>query len=164
MDVDLPQGPKLRQLPGAAGGTADGEQRLLSAELEGPPGDLAREALERSIQHVALGEADAHALGRVDRQRVRLPEREEPETVVEVTIREQERLNRGVATVARVERRKALDLRADLGRGVQQKPALAIGADRDRFLAPRHGRHRAFADPTAVRTATIPLREPAAGR
>src|SRR5437016_13436818 len=25
MDVDLPQGPKLRQLPGAAGGTADGE-------------------------------------------------------------------------------------------------------------------------------------------
>src|SRR3989441_12585677 len=66
----------------AALAAVDAEQRLLSAELEGPPGDLAREALERSIQHVALGETDAHALGRVDRQRARLPERQEPETVI----------------------------------------------------------------------------------
>src|SRR2546425_13108804 len=92
------------------------------------PGDLAREALERSIQHVALGETDAHALGRVDRQRVRLPERQEPETVIQVTVREQERLNRRVATVPWVERRKALVLRADLGRGVQEKPTPRVVA------------------------------------
>src|SRR3989441_12132872 len=77
----------------------DAEQLLAPAGLEGPPRHLAREALERAIQHVLLGEADAHALGRVDEQRVGFPEREEPQAVVQVTVREQERLDGRLTTV-----------------------------------------------------------------
>src|SRR5256886_5843087 len=142
----------------------DAEQLLAPAGLEGPPRHLAREALERAIEHILLGEADADALGRVDEQRVGFPQREEPQAVVQVTVREQERLNRRLTTVARMKRRKALDLCPDLRRGVQENPAPAVRADRHRFLASRHGGERPFADPTAVRTATVPLREPAPGR
>src|SRR5439155_10066364 len=69
-----------------------------------------------------------------------------------------------LTTVAGMKRRKALDLCSDLRRGVQENPAPAVGADRHRFLASRLGGERALTDPAAVRTATVPLREPAPGR
>src|SRR5207245_9340747 len=105
----------------------DAEQLLAPAGLEGPPRHLSREALERAIEHVLLGEADAHALGRVDEQRVGFPEREEPQAVVQVTVREQERLDGRLTTVAGMKRRKALDLCSDLRRCVQENPATAVG-------------------------------------
>src|SRR5437867_208611 len=142
----------------------DAEQFLAPAGLEGPPRHLAGETLERAMQHVLLGEPDAHALGRVDEQRVRFPEREEPQAVVQITVREQERLDRRMAAVAWMERWEALDLRSNLGRGVQEKPTPAVSADRHGFLGARDGRQRAVADPAAIRAPTVPLREPAPGR
>src|SRR5256885_9681015 len=116
------------------------------------------------MQHVLLGEPDAHALGRVDEQRVRFPEREEPQAVVQIAVREQERLDRRMAAVAWMEWWKALDLRSDLGRGIQEKPAPTVGADRHGFLASRDAGERAVADPSAGRTPAVPLRESRPGR
>src|SRR5438132_13176036 len=63
-----------------------------------------------------------------------------------------------------MKRRKALDLGSNLGRRVHEKPTLAVRADRYGFLTSRHGGEPALTEPAAVRTTTVPLREPAPGR
>ena len=61
-------GQGLRDEPALTAVHAD--QLFAPAGLEDPPRDLAGETLERPIEHVALDEPDAHALGCVDEQRV----------------------------------------------------------------------------------------------
>src|SRR3954462_10199672 len=69
-----------------------------------------------------------------------------------------------MARLARGERGEALDLRAELGRDVQQEPGGTVGADRHRLLGP--GPHGPCPEPrfAAVFTAPIPLRYTATGR
>src|SRR5947207_15888511 len=94
-----------------------------------------------------------------------LAERKEAEAVVEIAAGENDASDRRVTRTARVKRREALDLWADLGRGVEQDPALTVGADGNAFLGSRLRVDRRCARPAAVRAAAIPLREaPSRGR
>src|SRR4051812_4246465 len=140
--------------------------RTVAVAVQGqrPPGHLPVEPLQRPVKDVAPGESGAHALGRVDGQRVGLPQRQQPQAVVEVAVRQHQARDRRVARLARGERGEALDLRADLGRDVQQEPGGTVGADRHRLLRP--GPHGARPAPrlSAVVTAAVPLRHTATGR
>src|SRR4029453_11269350 len=100
-----------RRPPQTPGGVREFD---LAAKDEPAPCDLAGESLERPIEHVALGEALADAVRRVDSDRVRLPQRQQPETVIEIPVGEQDRRNRRVARPAWVQRGKALNLGPDL--------------------------------------------------
>src|SRR5262245_40339057 len=69
-----------------------------------------------------------------------------------------------MARPAWVQSRKAFDLLADLGRGIEENPALAARADGDRFLRAR-GRANASGTHTAtVWTPAVPLGKPAPRR
>src|SRR5437667_95723 len=85
-------------------------------------------------------------LGRVARDRMGLAQRKDSEAVVEVSVREHDRLDRRMAGVPGVKRGEALDLRADLGRGVQQEPPVAAGAHREGVLGTRRRPDRALPD------------------
>src|SRR6266508_6184056 len=83
--------------------------------------------------------------------------------MVEIAVREHDAFDGGVTWAARVQRRKALDLRTDLRGGVDQEPAPAVGAHRHRLLGARRRPDGPVPHARAVRTAAVPLREPAAG-
>src|SRR5580700_1672309 len=81
--------------------------------------------------------------------------------MIDVRIGEEDAGDGRAAWLARMQRREALDLRSDIGRTVEQKPALAGCADREPglralYAAPRAGRR------TVVARA-VPLRHAAAG-
>ncbi len=65
--------------------------------------------------------------------------------------------------VLRVQRRVFGDLLTQVGRRVEQRPALAVRADRDRGLGPGPGTPIADARRLAHPAITVPLRKPAAG-
>jgi hypothetical protein len=88
-----------------------------------------------------------------------LSQGEEAEAVVQVPVGEEDALDGGVARAARVDRWKALDLLANLGRRVDEEPVVAVRADRDRLLGPRGCLDCPCAYATAVRTAAVPLGE-----
>ncbi len=159
-----------RQLPGR-GDRRDRQPRITERLLgriftdgQRAPGHLPVEPLQRPVEDVAPGESGPDAPGRVDRQRVRLAQGQQPQAMVEIAVRQDQPGDRRVSRLARGERREALDLRADLGRDVQQEPGGAVGADRHRLLRP--GPHGARPTPrlAAVVTAAVPLRHAATGR
>src|SRR2546428_12457502 len=139
----------------AAFSSIDGGQGRLSSELQRAPGHLLAKALERSIEDIALREAAPDALGGVDDERVRFAQREEAEGVVEVTVGEDDGVDGRVPGRAWMQAAEALDLVTDLGGGVQQDPALAVGADGHAFLGARSGPDESFADPPAIPAAAV---------
>src|SRR5712691_11110048 len=142
----------------------DTSQGHLSSELQRAPGHLLAKALEGSIEDIALGEAETDTVGGVDDERVRLAEREEAEGVVEVTVGEDDGVDGRMPGRAWVQPAEALDLVTDLGGGVQQDPALAVGADGHAFLGAGSGHDSSLADPAAIRAAAVPLGKAAACR
>src|SRR5581483_8308604 len=131
---------------------------------EAPPPRLPGAALEDAVERVVGREGPADAVGREDEERLALPQREEPERVIELGARERDRGDRRVADAAGMERRAARELRAHVGRRVQEEPADAVGADGRRRLPP--GPHPPVAPPggAAVRAPAVPLRQAAARR
>ena len=69
-------------------------QLLRAAGRQRAPDDLPLETLERPVEHVAVDEAAADAVGGVHRYRVRLAQREQPEAVIEVAVGEQDARDR----------------------------------------------------------------------
>ena len=80
-------------------------QFFLFAEPERAPGDLAGKAIERPVQHVAVRESTANAVGRVDDERMRFAQGQEAQAMIEIAVRQQDRGDRRVTGAARVERR-----------------------------------------------------------
>ena len=83
--------------------------------------------------------------------------------MIEVAVRQHDRGDRRLADGARMQGWERVDLLADVGRGVQENPALVIGGDCDALLRTGARWNRSRADTPAVRASAIPLREPAAG-
>src|SRR5262249_14886537 len=69
-------------------------KRGRTVERERMPGDLTLEPLQRPEQDVALAEAAPHRRGRIQVERIRLAQREEPEHVIEVPVGEDDRRDR----------------------------------------------------------------------
>ncbi len=63
--------------------------------------------MERAQEGVPLLEPRADGVGGLDDERRRLAQREQPEHVIEVAVREEDRADRRVARGARVERRRS---------------------------------------------------------
>src|SRR5450432_681900 len=139
-------------------------ERQLAIEGQRRPGHLAGEPLQRAIENVAGRETGAHRLGRVNGQRMRFAQREQPQAMVEIAVRQHQAGDRGMARRPRRQRRAGLNLRPDLRRDVDQEPGRAVGADRDRFLGARLHTGRSAPDGLAVGATAIPLRKAAAGR
>ena len=90
--------------------------------------------------------------------------RKQPEDVIEIRVRQQHVADRTVARrhPDRVQGRERLDLRAQIGRSIDQKPTLAIGADGDAGL--RAGGDFPATRGGAIRAGAVPLRQAAARR
>src|SRR5262249_45972359 len=88
---------------------------------------------------------------------------EQPEAVIEVAVGKDDTGDRRMPRFARMQPREALDLRADLRRGVEQQPARTVGAHGDALLRARHDVAAARARLAAVRAAAVPLRESTSG-
>src|SRR5262245_15475435 len=69
-----------------------------------------------------------------------------------------------MARTAWMQSGEPFDLLADLRRGIEENPALAVRADGDRLLRSRRRANAPGANAAAVWTATVPLRKPAACR
>ncbi len=99
----------------------------------------------------------------VEMHRFPFAQQQQAERVVEVGVGQQHALDRAIARRFRagMERRKGIDLRAKIGRGIDQKPAPAIATQRDARLCLR----RNFPTPRglAIAARAIPLRQPTAG-
>jgi hypothetical protein len=91
-------------------------------------------------------------------------QREQPEAMVHVAVADQHAGDGRVARAAWMQAIETFDLRADLGRGIQQEPMLVVGTDRDRLLGARARLQGAAAYATAIRAAAVPLWKPAASR
>jgi hypothetical protein len=133
----------------------------LASEIEATPRYLALETLERAVEDVALGQPAPDGVGGEDHERVRFPKTEEAEAVIEVAVRQHDAGDRRVTPVTRMQRSVALDLCTHFGRGVEEKPGVAVGAHRNALLRARPGRDRARAGSLAVGATAVPLREAA---
>ncbi len=106
-----------------------------------------------------------HPRMRIEREGRALAHRQQPGDRIDLAIGQDHAGDRAVAELAGlgVKLRRRDQLLAQIGRGVDQKPVRAVGADRDRGLgAPQFG---IFASRLpAHRTSAIPLRNAAAGR
>lgn len=104
-------------------------------------------------------------LARVDKKRLfLLPHENQTEGMIDICICEE---NAGDRTVARrdsagLQFRRALDLPRQIGRGVDQEPAIIVAGDGNARLRLR--RDFSGARVAAVRAVTIPLRKAATGR
>src|SRR5580700_6461360 len=84
--------------------------------------------------------------------------------MIHVAVRDQDAGDGRIARAAGVQAREALDLGADLRRGIQQKPVVAVGADGNRFLGARACLELAAAHAAAIGAAAVPLWKSAARR
>ena len=92
------------------------------------------------------------------------PKKEQAQDVVEIRVGQQDGLDGTVARGlrGRLQTWEGLDLRAEIGRGVDQEPALAIGADGHAGLGAR--RNDPLPRLKTIRAGTIPLGQSAARR
>ena len=148
--------------------TANGRISMPEGE---PSGSAGSNALSTSIgcaphilfaQHVedAVGLQDRQHPGvRIDRERPAFAHRQQPRDRVDFAIGQDDARDRTVAKLAglRVKLRRRDQLLAQIGRRIDQKPVIAVGADRDRGLgALKLGMFGSRCP--ANRTAAIPLR------
>ena len=96
---------------------------------------------------------------RINRKGRTLAHRQQPGDRVDLAIGQDHARDRAVAELAMfgMQLRRRNKLLAQVGRGVDEKPVLAVGADRDRALGARKFRIFASRCP-ANRTSAIPLR------
>src|SRR5262249_15980021 len=148
-----------RRPPDEPGGTLVGAADLGPlAEDEPPPDDLPRPPLERSGEDIPP-EAVLHALGRIDRERLRLAQAEESEAVIEFAVAEENRRNRRVARCTGGQRREAVDLTADVSGDVEQHAVHAVRGDRGALLRRRTRGDGPFTHTAAIQAAAVPLRK-----
>ena len=77
----------------------------------------------------------------IKRERRALAQAQQARGLVDLGAGEHHRVDRAAAlAVARMQRRRRLDLRAQIGRGVEQRPALAVGRHREARLRARRAR------------------------
>src|SRR5262249_10738035 len=82
---------KNYRLGGEAGRpSVDAEDLLLKAGLHAPPRHLPGETLERTVEDVVLREAALDGLRGVNDERMGLAQRQEPEAVIQVAVREED--------------------------------------------------------------------------
>ena len=94
--------------------------------------DVAR--IEHVEDRVARERVENRA-GRVKLERLALAQRQQAGDVVDVAIGQHDRRDRAMPRRRfRMQRRRRQDLLAQVGRGVEQDPALPVGADRERAL------------------------------
>ena len=154
---------EARRLPGGQVDRGVGEvvgQRVLHPD---PHPDHRHRAVRLERRQEARAVAQ-HGLGRgggVHGHPGTLAQDQQAERVVDLGVGEQDRLDRRAAAVARVQVGARRELLADVGRGVDEEPALAVGRHRDRRLGAR-GRPAGAGGAAAVAGA-VPLREAAAG-
>ena len=100
-----------------------------------------------------------------DLQGVAFPEKKETENMVKIGVGQQDSLDqartRTERAVAGMKLRKGVDLAAKIGRGVDEKPGMAVRGNGE----PRLGQGGNPARPRfeAIKAMTIPLRQPPAG-
>ena len=84
--------------------------------------------------------------------------------MVDLAVHQDDCADAGIAQgAARLHGRKALELRADIRRGIAEHPVHAIVGDRDGRLGTRVGPQAAIAKTCAVHAVAVPLREATAG-
>src|SRR5262249_23062628 len=107
----------------------------------------------------ALLEAASNGGRDVERERPALAEREQPEDVIHVPVREDDRRDGRVSRLLRPERRGTLDLREDVGRSVDEDvPTLRVrGSHRERVLCACLDPLAPGADRGAVQASAVPL-------
>jgi hypothetical protein len=93
-----------------------------------------------------------------------LPHDEQSEDLVQVRTGKYDAFDRCVTNRTGMQQGLGLDLKTDVRGGVQEKPGLGDFADGDLKLSSRFTSKSTVAESPAIRAATIPLRESAAGR
>ena len=120
---------------------------------------------QRPVEHVALGEARAHGVGRIDHQRVRFAQRQQAEAMVEIAVGQQDAGDRRVPLAARGYSSGQASIWARIsGEALirnQDSPSALIATD---SCVRGHGAAAQPARPTAVGAAAVPLRETATRR
>ena len=157
--TESPLGAGRRAVSGSSTPSSSGRQRHL-------PGEALAACGRATLPSVKPRRT---ALGGVDDQRLRLAQRQQAQAVVEVAVGQQDAGDGRVARRARPQRREALDLRADLGRGIEQEPAspsalTATDSWRPRAAPRRPARARPGSSRSRSSTAESPRPPPSPGR
>ena len=153
-------GQRNRGAHNAAAAQGKGHTRL---DLD--PTELAGDSLEHPEEAVGLERA-THNGGRVDRQRLKLPEQEEPERLIKISGGKNYALDGGVSIAEPALRMKlgvGFDLESQVGAGVQEKPLTVVTPHRCLQLETRRQDLRVLAAKRADFARTVPLGNAATG-
>jgi hypothetical protein len=116
------------------------DDRMLARGERGFPGALRGKETDRSEDRIRLEYPVPHLLGRIETERLGLPEGEKAGDMIDVGIGEKDSLNWSpTRSVVRVEAIERLDLLPDIRAGIDEVPADPIGTEGDRGLSPRPG-------------------------
>ena len=152
------------QLEGQVGRAARARRRVLGARFGLDPDRIAITRQHRG-QRQAVGQGPPHRRRRADGEALPLTQEEQAERVVEVGVGQQHAVDRRIANRAWLsgQRWKLFGLKEQIGRGVQQKPRRAVGADGDAGLRARMRTRGVAARDCADAAVAVPLRKAAAG-
>ena len=92
------------------------------------------EARQGAGDRVLLEKSTPDALGGVDDERIRFPERKKPENMVEIAVREDDGRDGRMARGPGMQLLESFDLAQDVGRTVAKHPPQGPRADRNRVL------------------------------
>jgi hypothetical protein len=102
--------------------------------------------------------------GGAELQTPTLPQQHDAERMVELRIRHHNAFHRNVADPPRLMGRELGHLPMHVGRGIEEEPPLAVGANRGRGLGPRESSAGVRARDAAGRAPAVPLGESASCR
>ena len=126
--------------------------------------DLIRDALQHGEHRIVFGQNAADGFGGVHAQRLQFAKQEQAEGVVDVGVAEDGAGDRRLAyAFAGMEFRSGFDLRAQVGRGAEQKPVLVVGADGNLRLGASFTLKRSRAQGAAIWAGAVPLRKASSG-
>jgi hypothetical protein len=128
------------------------------------PSQLTGHALQHGEHGIVFGENPADGFGAAYAQRLQFTKKKQPENMVDVWIEQNASGDGRLAKAfAGVEFRVRFDLRAEVGRGSEQKPEMGVGTDGDLGLGAGLSRELSGSKSAAVRAGAIPLRERSSG-
>ena len=105
-----------------------------------------------------------HRVGGINSDRLQFAHQQQTENLVKIAGSQYNALNGRIAQAAGMQLRCRFNLRAQVGRSVQQKPMLIVGGNGNLDLRPGYGVQQTSALTAAVEASTIPLWKAATGR
>src|ERR1700733_14862063 len=136
------------------------DQREALSRHKVGPSQLTGNALKHGEHGIVFGENPANGFSCAYAQRLQFTEKKQSENMVDVCVEQNASGDGRLAKAfAGMEFRVRFDLRAEVGRGSEQKPGMGVGADGDLGLGAGLSRELSGSENAAVGAGAVPLWE-----